>query len=205
MECCCTRTRWFVTFCTTELTWAWRSTPRQQRQWLQPRTFTDDLQEVMHTMISDRPFVLAGWSMGVSVSIAYHSLASNPRPQELVLMSGTPALDRVSWFRSTSKALLGEVAMRDARLGLRGAADDDPVAWAGQAIKACSQNDLFGDINVPSLITHGTVETDSPWSCAELLAKGLSNAGLCGLPGIGHSVHKDASKRVAFRLRTFLH
>lgn len=167
--------------------------------------FADDLQEVIHTKIGARPFVLAGWSMGVSVSIAYLSRASNPRPQGLVLMSGTPALDRVSWFRSSGKALLGEVAIREARLGLREAADYDAVAWTWEAIKACSQNELLGDIDVPSLIIHGCEDTDSPWSHAELFAKGLSNARLCGLPGIGHSVLKDAPKRVAFELRAFLH
>lgn len=167
--------------------------------------FAEDLQEVIHTRIGDRPFVLAGWSMGVSVSIATLSRGSIPRPQGLVLLSGTPALNRVAWFSSTGKELLDEIALRETRLGLLEAADHDAVAFSWEAIKSSNQNALLGDIDIPSLIIHGHEDTDSPLSHALMLARGLPKSRFCGLPGIGHSALKDAPARVALELRAFLH
>ncbi len=164
----------------------------------------DDLEEVVRGHAADGPFVLAGWSMGVSVSLEYLSRSGVPRPQGLVLMSGTPTLDHAQWFRERGAALIEEIAEREVRLGLVEAADRDAAAWTWEAIRGTNQTRLLGAITIPTLIIHGRDDADSPWSHAELLAAGLPDARLCGLAGIGHSVLKDATEDVARGVRDFL-
>lgn len=164
----------------------------------------DDLEEVIRERVGDAPFVLAGWSMGVSVSLEYLSRADVPRPQGLVLMSGTPTLDRAQWFRERGAALIDEIAEREVRLGLSEAADRDAAAWTWEAIRGTSQAHLLSAITIPTLIIHGRDDADSPWSHAERLAAGLPDTRLCGLAGIGHAVLKDATEDVAREVRAFL-
>jgi pimeloyl-ACP methyl ester carboxylesterase len=164
----------------------------------------DDLEDVVRAHVADGCFVLAGWSMGVSVSLEYLSRAGVPRPQGLVLMSGTPMLDRAQWFRERGDALIDEIAEREVRLGLVEAADRDAAAWTWEAIRDTNQTRLLAAIDMPTLIVHGRDDADSPWSHAERLAAGLPDARLCALPGVGHAVLKDAGADVARELRAFL-
>lgn len=164
----------------------------------------DDLEEVIRARVGGAPFVLAGWSMGVSVALQYLSRPDVPRPDALVLMSGTPMLDRATWFNNEGTALLDEIADREVRLGLVEAADRDAAAWTWQAIRSTNQLALLPDIAIPTLIVHGREDEDSPWSHAERLAAELPDARLQGLAGIGHSVLKDATSAVARHLHDFL-
>lgn len=52
--------------------------------------FTGDVQAVVTQEVGDEPFVLAGWSMGVSVALQYLRLGGAAVPQGLVLLSGSP-------------------------------------------------------------------------------------------------------------------
>lgn len=164
----------------------------------------DDLEEVVRVHAAEAPFVLAGWSMGVSVSLEYLSRAGVPRPKGLVLMSGTPMLDHAHWFRERGGALVDEIAEREVRLGLVEAADRDAAAWTWEAIRNTNQMRLLATIDIPTLIIHGSDDADSPWTHAECLAAGLPDARLCTLPRVGHSVLKDAGADVARELRAFL-
>ncbi len=108
----------------------------------------------------DGPFVLAGWSMGVSVALAYLSQARTtaawPSPAELLLVSGTPYLDAVAWFPPSSPdALLEAIATREQRLGLREAADHRTVAWTWNAIRRTDQRGELAHITTPALVIHG--------------------------------------------------
>lgn len=164
----------------------------------------DDLESVVRERVGAAPYVLAGWSMGVSVSLQYLARAGVPKPQALVLMSGTPMLDQARWFHHDGAALIDEIAEREVRLGLVEAADRDAAAWTWQAIRGTNQLALLPAIDLPTLIVHGREDEDSPWSHAQRLAAGLPDARLVELPGIGHSVLKDATDEVARAVRDFL-
>lgn len=166
--------------------------------------FADDLAEVIHSHAGDNPFYLAGWSMGVSVSLEYLSRRGVPRPRGVILMSGTPMLDHAHWFSQRGEALLAEIAERETKLGLVNPADRDAVAWTWEAISQTNQIDVLPRVTEPVLIVHGQDDDDSPWSHAQCLAQGLPDATLHGLPGIGHSILKDATDDVARHLRDFV-
>jgi pimeloyl-ACP methyl ester carboxylesterase len=161
----------------------------------------DDLEEVIRVHVGDKPFYLAGWSMGVSVSLEYLSRRGAHRPRGVILMSGTPMLNQAHWFTQSGDALMAEIAERERKLGLVSPADRDAVAWTWEAISSTSQLDLLSAVSEPALIVHGKDDEDSPWSHAERLAQRLPDATLRGLPGIGHSILKDATDDVAHYLR----
>ncbi len=166
--------------------------------------FAEDLSEVIDAFVGDEPFVLAGWSMGVSICLQYLSSNSNRWPLGLILISGTPMLDKASWFREQGTQLFREVAEREVRLGLLEAADRKAVAWTWKAICKSNQLELLSSIDLPALIINGKQDTDSPWSHAQLLAAGLPNSKLVGLDNVGHTVLKDASIDVAREMNKFL-
>lgn len=151
-----------------------------------------------------RPFFLAGWSMGVSVVLEYLRLGLGPRPDGLILLSGTPCLAQVKWFRGKGAELRADVVAREARLGLLDAADRDAVAMTWSAIAGTDQRPALASIDVPTLVLHGRDDEDSPWSHAGWLVDGLPNARLVTLDGVGHGVLAQASARVADEMRTFL-
>lgn len=163
--------------------------------------FAAALDEVIEAHVGARQFVLAGWSMGVSVVLAYLE-ASRRAPSGLFLLSGSPHLPGVNWFRALDEdALLVEIARREQRLGLAEAADHPAVAWTWQAIRATDQRARLPRIRVPALVVHGHDDEDSPWPHAIALAQGLPNAVLVGLEGAGHGVltHHTAALGTALR------
>lgn len=164
----------------------------------------DDLAEVIAAHVGDEPYYLAGWSMGVSVSLEYLSRRGVHRPRGVVLMSGTPMLDCAQWFTQRGEALMAEIAERETKLGLINPADRNAVAWTWEAISPTNQLDVLPGVKEPVLIVHGEADDDSPWSHAQRLAQGLPDATLHGLPGVGHSILKDATDDVARHLRAFI-
>lgn len=166
--------------------------------------FADDLEQAVRTRVGVGPFILAGWSMGVSVSLQYLARPNVPRPRGVLLMSGTPTLERARWFTAQGAALVDEIAERERRLALVAPADRQAVAWTWEAIRGSNQIGLLGAVREPVLIVHGRDDEDSPYSHAETLAASLPDATLVGLPGIGHSILKDATADVAHHLRAFL-
>lgn len=154
-------------------------------------------------------FVLAGWSLGVSVALAYLELArrdpSLPMPAGLLLVSGSPQLAAVNWFDATEPdALLAEIAARERRLGLREAADHRTVAWSWRASCKSDQRDGLSAITCPTLVIHGSEDDDCPASHATALAAGIPCASLTMLQGAGHSVLTRNTNEVAAALRAAL-
>lgn len=152
------------------------------------------------------PFVLAGWSMGVSVALAYLAGASKmprlPLPAELLLVSGTPQLKAAPWFQaSTPKALLEAIAMRERRLGLREAADHRTVAWTWESIRHTDQRAELGQVRCRTLVIHGSEDDDCPLAHGEMLANGIPDAELIVLNGAGHSVLTQRTPDIARHLR----
>ncbi|SPA43423.1 putative hydrolase, Alpha/beta hydrolase fold [Cupriavidus taiwanensis] len=152
------------------------------------------------------PFVLAGWSLGVSVALAYLAGARNnpkqPMPAELLLISGTPRLNAVQWFdAASSEALLKAIAMRERRLGLREAADHRTVAWTWQSIRHTDQRAALAQIRCRTLVIHGSADDDCPLSHGEMLANGIADAELLVLQGAGHGVLTQRMREIARHLR----
>jgi pimeloyl-ACP methyl ester carboxylesterase len=168
------------------------------------QAFASDVREVAQAHLADEPFALAGWSMGVSVVLDYVAQAKGPQPRKLVLLSGTPKLCEAHWFRGEGEALLREIAAREARLGLRHAADHDAVAWTWQAIRGSDQRPLLHRIRQPTLLLHGVQDEDSPWDHAVALSSALPDATLVPIEGAGHSLLSAHTARVADELLRFL-
>lgn len=168
------------------------------------QAYANDAAEVIERHVGQAPFVLAGWSMGVSVALELLSRRPALRPQGLVLLSGTPCLCLASWFTGEGAQLAAEVAARERRLGLLEAADHDAVASTWAAICATDQRPLLARIDVPTLVLHGSADEDSPWLHGRWLAEGLPRATLVTLPGAGHSLLSAATDTVAHEIEQFI-
>ncbi len=168
------------------------------------RAFADEAAGVARAQLGATPFVLAGWSMGVSVALEYLRLADAPLPEALILLSGTPAPGLSNWFQGCGQALLEEIAERERRLGLRAAADHQAVAWTWEKIRSVDHRAGLSAIALPTLIIHGSADADSPIEHAQWLADGLPNAELEVIDGAGHSLLSENTEAVVARMRAFL-
>lgn len=166
--------------------------------------FADDLEEVVRERCKNGAFVLAGWSMGVSVILEYLRRQHAPRPIGLVLASGTPCLVQASWFKGHGEALLQEVAEREQRLGLRAAADHAAVAATWRAIRKLDHRDSLGAVQEPALVIHGSEDPDSPVTHGLWLASGLPHASKHIIAGAGHSLLTENTAEVVEQIRRFL-
>jgi pimeloyl-ACP methyl ester carboxylesterase len=169
--------------------------------------FADDLADAIDRVVAGRPYTLAGWSMGVSISLAYvtRCLAPSRRPRRLILMSGSPDLTALRWFEAhEDTALLAEIAAREQRLGLREAADHNAVACTWRAIRDTSQRSALAGISLPTLIVHGSEDTDSPVEHARWLADGISCSRLRVIDGAGHNLPTEQADAVAAHMTHFL-
>jgi len=61
-------------------------------------TFSQDLLKIARNQLDDSPFILAGWSMGVSVALEYLRQNEGPQPCGLILLSGSPRPGLAPWF-----------------------------------------------------------------------------------------------------------
>ncbi|CAL8481592.1 alpha/beta fold hydrolase [Caballeronia sp. S22] len=166
--------------------------------------FACELAQAIDSCTRGRPYCLAGWSMGVSVSLAALPLLAH-RPERLILMSGSPALRALRWFHAPDGASLeAEIAAREARLGLIDAADHGAVAWTWQAIRDTDQRAGLASINIPALILHGADDNESPVEHAQWLLEGLPDARLEIIADAGHSIPTSHTAEVAASLRRFL-
>lgn len=167
--------------------------------------FAEEAASIATEHIGAKPFFLAGWSMGVSVALQYLNTAGvAPRPVGLILLSGSPCLCDTRWFGAPGDALLGEIAERKRRLGLREAADHDAVAWTWEALRSTDQRALLGTIDLPTLIVHGSDDEDSPWLHALELRDGLANAELITINGGRHSLLTQNTAVVVQHMRRFV-
>lgn len=170
--------------------------------------FASDTISIIERHVTTPDYVLAGWSMGVSVALATVALLKAmdaPLPKALVFMSGSPVLRQTSWFQAADgAALVEEIALRQQRLGLREAADHEAVSLTWQAIRHSDQTPLLPLVRQPSLIMQGGNDPDVPASHARLLAQGLPQARLHILPEAGHSILTQNTAQVAQHLQAFL-
>lgn len=170
--------------------------------------FAAEIVAVIQRHVHTPRFVLAGWSMGVSVTLATMALLQKEGlnlPQALILMSGSPMLQQTSWFHEVEHAaLLQEIAAREQRLGLKNPADRDAVAWTWQAISNTDQRTLLLTLNLPVLIVHGSADEDSPYTHAQWLQQGLPQASLRTIDGGAHSILTQNTARVAEEIHGFL-
>lgn len=159
------------------------------------------VREVVERHAVGRPFVVAGWSMGVSVALEYadryrEEHGDRQAPAALLLLSGSPALCETHWFRADDGApLLAEIAARERRLGLSEAADHAAVAHTWQAIRHTDQRSRLPMLPMPALVVHGRDDDDCPWPHAQSLADGLPAGRLATMEGAGHGLltgHADA-------------
>ena len=154
--------------------------------------FVQDVRAELDRLPPGQTFILAGWSLGVSIALqtCLRLLDDNATlPDALVLISGSPCLQRTHWFRAhVPDELLSEIAQREQRLGLREAAGHQDVAWTWQANRHSDQRNELHRISIPCLLIHGEQDEDCPLSHAEQLNQGLPCSTLHVLPGAGHSV-----------------
>ncbi|MBO4123612.1 alpha/beta hydrolase [Cupriavidus gilardii] len=157
---------------------------------------------VVERHVGARPFVLAGWSMGVSVALEYADrYRYELRPAALLLLSGSPALCETRWFRAgDDPALLAEITERERRLGLSEAADHAAVAHTWRAIRHTDQRSRLPSLPMPALVVHGRDDDDCPWPHAQALADGLPAGRLATIERAGHGLltgHADTVAELA--------
>lgn len=172
--------------------------------------FAAVLAQVIEREVAGRRYVLAGWSMGVSVVLDYLARAAGTRQRNdvaaVILISGSAQLRDLSWFKSEQQAeLLAEIAAREARLGLVDAADRTSVAWTWKALKDTCQLDQLARIDAPTLILHGSEDEDCPLQHAHNMLAGLRHGALQVLAGAKHSLLTQNSRQVGQAIRQFLH
>lgn len=166
--------------------------------------FAGELAQAIEASTHGQPYCLAGWSMGVSVSLATLPLLAH-RPERLILMSGSPALRALRWFHAPNGAALeAEIVARKTRLRLVEAADHSAVAWTWQAIRDTDQRAGLASIDIPTLILHGAVDDQSPIEHAHWLLEGLPHAQIEVIAGAGHSIPTSHAAELAASLRRFL-
>ena len=168
------------------------------------QAYARDLQQVVHDQVDTAPFILAGWSMGVSVILEYLRQADAARPHGLILLSGTPALSLTHWFASEGEQLLIDVAEREKRLGLLQAADHQAVVWTWEAIRCTDHRSDLAAIEIPTLVIHGSEDKDSPVEHAQWMAEGIPHADLHIIEGAGHSLLANNTAAVVRKISDFI-
>ena len=169
--------------------------------------FVQDLRSSIDALPQDAPYVLAGWSLGVSIVLqSYLTLLKEQAslPKALILLSGTASLKNTQWFHAQeTSALLQEIAEREQRLGLTEAAGHQDVAWTWLANRHHDLYEQLPDIQIPALLIHGEQDQDCPLSHAQLLAQNLAQARLHILPNAGHSILGSHSAQIASLIDNF--
>jgi len=165
---------------------------------------------VIEHEVGTRPYVLAGWSMGVSVIFELmaqlaNGTARHAPPVAVMLMSGTAQLNEVRWFGASGEtALLDEIRQRESRLGLTRAAHPLVVAWTWQALKPVSHLAHLTHVTMPALIVHGSDDEDCPVAHAHRMHEGIRDATLHVIPGARHSLLTQNTQAVGAAVRAFL-
>jgi pimeloyl-ACP methyl ester carboxylesterase len=171
--------------------------------------FAAVLERVIEREVDGRRYVLAGWSMGVSVVLHYLSRSKRAGrgtdPAAVILISGSAQLRDLRWFKSERPAeLLAEIKERETRLGLVDAADPTVVASTWNALKHTCQMDELAQIAAPTLVVHGSEDEDCPLEHAYNMLGGLHRGALHVLPGAKHSVLTQNSQQVGEAIHHFL-
>src|SRR5690606_40280692 len=77
-------------------------------------SFANVIEDTVHKYINDgQPYCLAGWSMGVSVALAFVGQTQAKQPDKLMLLSGVPDISQVCWFTQATEAKIGRASCRE--------------------------------------------------------------------------------------------
>lgn len=159
--------------------------------------FADDLAAIL--AMAPKPITLAGWSMGVLVTLATFERHGLDGVSQIVLASGTarPGGEAV-WFRaSTPEELVTEAQARAARLRLSEAADPLAVAGAWLSVRDCNLESVLPRIGVPTLVLHGESDDECPVSHGRRLAALIPGARFEPWEGAGHHLMAHDPQRLA--------
>lgn len=167
--------------------------------------FAADLAAVLTAL--DRPAVIAGWSMGVLVALAYARGYGLDRVRGLVLIGGTAAPgDECRWFKGdTPEAIAAEADARARALALRESASPIAVAGAWLSARTADFRDHLAHIDVPTLVIHGTDDDQCPLSHGQLIAERIPGARLEALVDGTHNLPSQAAAPLAGHLAGFHH
>lgn len=166
--------------------------------------FSRDLADVARKHLDASPFILAGWSMGVSVALEYLRRNDGPQPCGLILLSGSPRPGTAPWFSEQGDRLLAEIAAREKRLNLAMAADHQAVAWTWEALQDADHSASLAGIELPTLIIQGSADPDTPLEHARWLSEGIPNAELHIIEGAEHSLLTENTAEVAAHIQAFI-
>jgi len=166
--------------------------------------YSQDLTQAAYRHLDSGPFILAGWSMGVSVALEYLHRADGPQPSALILLSGSPRPGLAPWFSQQGDRLLEEISAREQRLNLAMAADHQAVAWTWEGLRDVDHSASLGDIELPTLIIQGSADPDTPLEHAHWLSEGIPNAELHVIAGAGHSLLTENTAEVVQHIHAFI-
>ena len=168
--------------------------------------FANIIEDTVHKYINDgQPYCLAGWSMGVSVALAFLGRKRAPTPEKLILLSGVPDIGQVAWFtQTTPAALLAEIQDREQRLKLLDAADHHAVMWTWQSIARRSMREQCQTVTMPCLIMTGARDQDSPLPLVAQFRDLIANATFITVDNAGHSLLTENTDAVSAGFTEFL-
>jgi len=152
------------------------------------------------------PFVLAGWSMGVLVSLEYIARHGCGRLRGLVLVGGTahPGTD-CRWFAGeTPEQIAAEAARRAEALQLKETATPFAVAGSWMAVRRADHRGTLAAVSVPTLVVHGAEDDQCPLPHGRAIAEGIGGASLDAWEGCGHNPMAHDPQRLAAALTSFM-
>lgn len=97
-----------------------------------------------------------------------------------------------------------EVDERERILGLQHAADHQAVAWTWEAIRHTDHRLSLSEIDIPTLIIHGSDDQDSPLEHARWMHEGISHSELHVIEGGGHMLLSKNPEAVAQKIDDFI-
>lgn len=149
--------------------------------------------------------LLAGWSMGVLVALAYAARHGTGRLAGLVLAGGTACSGpQAAWFGgTTAQEIAAEAEIRAARLALAAWARPEAVAGAWMSARAADLRPALAGIDVPALVLHGADDDQCPLAHGEALAGGIGRARLQVWPQGGHNLMAQDAAGVAAAIMAF--
>ncbi|MDP0928946.1 alpha/beta hydrolase [Paracoccus onubensis] len=171
--------------------------------------FASDLHAVIAGLHG--PVLLVGWSMGCLVSLEYLRIHGADRLMGLMLVSGTPCIgatggNDANWFHGdTPEQVAHEAAQRAKRLQLAETATDVAVAGSWLAVRAADFRDFLPRIDVPTMVLHGSEDSECPVAHASIFARSIPGAKLRIWEGCGHVPMTYAPERFAREVADFFH
>jgi pimeloyl-ACP methyl ester carboxylesterase len=162
--------------------------------------FAEDLEAVLAAV--GRPVVLAGWSMGVLVTLAYLQRFGPQRLRALALVSGTACPgDDARWFRGdNAEAIAQEARQRAENLKLVESAAPVAVAGAWLSARSCDFRAELARIDRPTLVIHGTEDDQCPLTHGRLMADHIAGSRFAVYESGGHNLLAQFPRELAEQL-----